>query len=178
MITPPETIFPTPFRSPTLVVERSWIDYNGHMNVAYYVVMFDRAIDGLFEALGIGRAYVEERRASFFTVALQVRYLRELTLGTAAYATIQLLETDAKRLRVFQELRATEDDALSATAEQVFLHVDMGSRRAAPVPEDVRSRLNAVVAAHAALGTPAGAGEPIGLKPIRRAQPSASAQYS
>ena len=45
---------PAPFRSSTQTVEPEWIDYNGHMNVAYYTLAFDRALDELFEALGIG----------------------------------------------------------------------------------------------------------------------------
>ena len=62
-------------------IEPQWIDYNGHLNMAYYNVMFDRAIDQLWLQLGIGPGYMKERNGSTFTAECHVRYLVEIHLG-------------------------------------------------------------------------------------------------
>ena len=72
---------PAPFLSSVMQIEPQWIDYNGHLNMAYYNVMFDRAIDELWLVLGIGPAYKKTRNGSTFTAECHVRYLREIHLG-------------------------------------------------------------------------------------------------
>ena len=150
-----------PFRASPMRVREEWIDYNGHMNVAYYVLLFDRCVDEAFMTLGMGPEYVARRNASFFTVEIHIHYLRELTAGARVEATLQLLASDAKRLRVFMQLHDAETGALSATADQLFLHIDMASRRTAPFPDDVTARVEAMRAAHATLPWPDGAGRAI-----------------
>ncbi|MDU3042099.1 acyl-CoA thioesterase, partial [Bradyrhizobium sp.] len=70
-----------PFLSQIMQIEPQWIDYNGHLNMAYYNVMFDRAIDQMWAELGIGPAYMKDRQGSTFTAECHVRYLREIHLG-------------------------------------------------------------------------------------------------
>ena len=70
-----------PFLSSVMRIEPQWIDYNGHLNMAYYNVMFDRAIDQMWLQLGIGPSYMKERHGSTFTAECHVRYLREIHLG-------------------------------------------------------------------------------------------------
>ena len=74
----PEPAFFAPFVSSVMRVEPGWIDYNGHLNMAYYNVLFDRAVDEVYELIGCGLAYVERTRHSTFTAEVHVRYLREL----------------------------------------------------------------------------------------------------
>src|SRR6202008_825399 len=71
-----EPIFFAPFVSSVMKVEPAWIDYNGHLNMAYYNVLFDRAVDEAFELLGCGLDYVKTHRHSCFTAETHVRYLR------------------------------------------------------------------------------------------------------
>src|SRR6185295_13779718 len=54
-----------------------WTDQNGHMNVAYYVLAFDRATDTLYNELGIGWSYLDRTGRSLFTLAMNVDYLGE-----------------------------------------------------------------------------------------------------
>ena len=96
---------PTPFLSSVMQIEPQWIDYNGHLNMAYYNVMFDRAIDELWLELGIGPPYMKERHGSTFTAECHVRYLREIHLGDPVQVSILLVDADEKRLHTFQELR-------------------------------------------------------------------------
>jgi acyl-CoA thioesterase FadM len=104
MLERPETAVPTPFVSSVMRVEPGWIDYNGHLNMAYYNVLFDRAVDEVYELLGLGLAYVEVSRHSTFTAEVHVRYLRELRVDDPVRVTFQLLGYDAKRLHYFEEL--------------------------------------------------------------------------
>ena len=76
-----EPVFFAPFVSSVMGVEPAWIDYNGHLNMAYYNVLFDRAVDEAFELLGCGLDYVKTRQHSCFTAEVHVRYLRELHVG-------------------------------------------------------------------------------------------------
>ncbi len=82
---------PAPFRSSVMQIEPQWIDYNGHLNMAYYNVMMDRAIDQMWLHLGIGPAYMKERHGSTFTAECHVRYLREIHLGDPVQVTVYLL---------------------------------------------------------------------------------------
>src|SRR3979411_3396017 len=84
--------------SSVMQIEPQWIDYNGHLNMAYYNVMFDRAIDELWLKLGIGPGYRNERNGSTFTAECHVRYLREVHLGDPVQGSVLLGDADEKRL--------------------------------------------------------------------------------
>src|SRR6202451_4235649 len=117
MLERPETIVPTPFVSSVMRVEPGWIDYNGHLNMAYYNVLFDRAVDEVYEVLGLGLDYLKTKQHSTFTAEVHVRYLRELNAGDPVRVTFQLLDLDAKRLHYFEELHHAEENWLSDTSE-------------------------------------------------------------
>ena len=128
-------------------VEPAWIDYNGHLNMAYYNVLFDRAVDEVYELLGLGLDYLKTRRHSTFTAEVHVRYLRELQEGDPVRVSFQLLDYDEKRLHYFEELHHAEEGWLSATSENMALNVNMdveenravsGRRHGAPCPHEGR----------------------------------------
>ena len=100
-------------------IEPQWIDYNGHLNMAYYNVMFDRAIDQFWLELGIGPDYMKERHGSTFTAECHVRYLREIHLGDPVQVSVLLIAADEKRLHTFEELRHATEGWLSATSENM-----------------------------------------------------------
>jgi acyl-CoA thioester hydrolase len=141
-------------------VEPAWIDYNGHLNMAYYNVLFDRAVDEIFEVLGCGADYVKQG-FSTFTAEVHVRYLRELHDGDPVRVTIQLLDYDDKRMHYFEQLWHAEQSWLSATSENMSLHVDMAAKKTAPLPPAILARLDQMKAAHARLPLPDGAGRRI-----------------
>jgi acyl-CoA thioester hydrolase len=82
-----EPVFFAPFVSSLMRVEPQWIDYNGHLNMAYYNVLFDRAVDEVYELIGIGSEYLKNHRHSTFTAEIHVRYLRELNEGDPVRVT-------------------------------------------------------------------------------------------
>src|SRR5271169_5537701 len=118
MLERPETAIPTPFVSSVMRVEPGWIDYNGHLNMAYYNVLFDRAVDEVYELLGLGLDYLKAQAHSPFTAEVHVRYLRELNANDPVRVTFQLLDFDAKRLHYFEQLYHA-DGWLSATSENL-----------------------------------------------------------
>ena len=159
-----EPVFFAPFVSSVMAVEPAWIDYNGHLNMAYYNVLFDRAVDEAFELLGCGLDYVKNRKHSCFTAAVHVRYLRELHAGDPVRVTFQLLDYDAKRMHYFEQLFHASEGWVSATSENMSLHVDMAAGKTAPFPDDVASCLARMQAAHRRLPRPEAAGRRIAMR--------------
>jgi acyl-CoA thioester hydrolase len=161
---PPDPAMPAPFVSSVMRVEPAWIDYNGHLNMAYYNVLFDRAVDEVYEVLGLGLSYVETTKHSTFTAEVHVRYLRELLVDAPVRVTFQLLGFDTKRMYYFERLVHAEEGWLSATSENMALNVDMRVKKTAPFPASVMERLALMKAAHDKLGVPDGAGRRIAIK--------------
>lgn len=142
-------------------VRHEWIDYNGHMNVAYYLLAFDHATDAVLDRFGIGKAYVAAENRSVFVVDAHLTYAREVTEGTPLRFDSLLLGADAKRLHLFHEMRHAEEGWLAATAEFMLLHVDLGTRKTGPFPSAVAAALAGQAAAHAVLPRPPQAGRAV-----------------
>ena len=158
---------PAPFLSSIMQIEPQWIDYNGHLNMAYYNVLFDRAVDEAYELLGCGLAYLEQTRHSTFTAEVHIRYLRELHAGDPVRVTFQLLDFDNKRMHYFEQMFHAEDGWLSATSENMVLHVDMTAKKTAPFPQILAARLQRMKDAHARLPMPDGVGRRIAMPPAQ-----------
>lgn len=156
---------PAPFVSKPMELEKEWIDYNGHLNMAYYNVLIDRAVDEAFFLVGLGPDYVRERGASFFTAEAHIRYLRELSANTPVRVAIRLIDYDAKRLHLYAELHHATEDWISATSEQLALHVDLVSKKVSPFPDDILERLAMMKSAHRTLPLPSEIGRAIGMPP-------------
>jgi acyl-CoA thioester hydrolase len=152
-----------PIRSSVMSVESHWIDYNGHLNMAYYHVLFDRALDEVFARIGADRRYVAEAQHSIFALEAHVCYLRELRAGDKVAVETVLLAHDAKRVQLFQTLLNLDRDVIAATSEQVGMHVDLRSRRSAPFPAEILARLGRLASAHARLPRPERAGRRVSL---------------
>ena len=167
-------LFFAPFVSSRMRVEPQWIDYNGHLNMAYYHVLFDRGLEEAFALIGLGQDYAASRGMSYFAVECHVRYLRELQAGDPVRVTLQLIDSDSKRLHYFLELRHATEGWLSATSENLSIHVDMASRRVAPFPPDILTNLAILKASHAGLKRPEALGRTIGVQ--RRSDAPAQAK--
>jgi acyl-CoA thioester hydrolase len=144
-------------------VRPEWVDYNGHMNVAYYVMVFDHGTDRLLDHLGLGRIYRDADGRSVFVVEAHVTYDRELKAGDEVAVSSRILGRDDKRLHVFHEMRRVDDEALAATSELLFLHVDMSTRSATPFPDAAKARIDALIRMQSGLPLPDRAGRAIGL---------------
>jgi acyl-CoA thioester hydrolase len=154
---------PAPFVSRAMEIEKDWIDYNGHLNMAYYNVLFDRCSDDAFELMGLGSNYARDRKLTIYTAEVHVCYVQELHLGDSVTVTFQLIDRDDKRLRAYQEIRHV-DGWLAATSESLSLHVDMAGPKVASFPGDIMEKVDAMAAAHASLPMPERAGRSIAIK--------------
>ncbi|XOV86438.1 MAG: thioesterase family protein [Pseudomonadota bacterium] len=151
-------MFESPIICPPARVESEWIDYNGHLNMAFYNLIFDRAVDAVFNTLDIGAAYVKREQASCFTLEAHVCYLNEVAEGDLLSITFQLLDYDQKRMHFYQEMYHADAGYLAATSEQLSMHVSMESRRSAPYPDRVLGSLADMMNAHRNLPRPERAG--------------------
>ena len=145
-------------------VAPEWIDYNGHMNVAYYVLAFDRATDRLFDYLGIGERYRQTSGHSIFALEAHVTYERELRAGDPFEIATRLIDADRKRLHLFHAMSRADDSELAATIEVMGLHVDMSGPRAAPLPDDAFAKIEALLAHHRILPKPPQLGRKIAIR--------------
>ncbi len=135
-------------------VRPEWIDYNGHMNVAYYVLAFDHATDAWFDLLGLGEKYLKATNCSIFQVECHVNYFQEVTAGTPLRFELQLFDFDTKRMHYLSRMYHRDEGFLSATCEWMALHVDLAARRSTALPEATLAKLGEIKDAHAGLERP------------------------
>jgi len=157
----PDLPFPAPFSEYEAVVRPDWIDTNGHMNLAFYIQIFDRGTAALFNALGIERSYQQAKHCGAFAAETHTVYDREVLLGERVRVASLLLGRDSKRLHVAHEMFHAESGYRVAMEEIMFLHVDLTARRVVPFLPEARSAIDAALVTHAQLPRPAGIGRSI-----------------
>lgn len=141
-----------------------WIDYNGHMNVAYYVLAFDQATDAFLDYIGLDHGYKAKANVTTFVADMNVTYVREVVQGDPLRFTTQLLEFDDRKFRYFHSMYHASEGYLAATNELLSLHIDLSVRRVGPMGTAIVERLQQVLDAHAALPMPKGAGRVLGMR--------------
>ncbi len=123
-------------------VQDAWIDYNGHLSEAYYVLVLGHATDAVMDAVGIGPDYRSANDASLYTVEAHIRYVDEVSAGADLEVRSSIIGTAPKLLWIWHELWA--DGRLRATEEILGVHVRAGS--SSPFPDDIASRARAACA--------------------------------
>ncbi|MGB5165200.1 MAG: thioesterase family protein [Woeseiaceae bacterium] len=118
-------------------VRPEWIDHNGHMNVAYYVVAFDEATDAIYEHWGLGMKYPEKSGCSVFTLGMNVDYLAELFIDDAVRVTTQLVDTSDKCIHYFHQMLHGDSGQLIATNECLCMNVNLDTRKSQPFADDI-----------------------------------------
>ncbi len=139
---------PAPIESYRAEVLPAWIDNNNHLNMGYYVVVFDEATGGFFRAVGLDRPYRQKYNVTTFSLEAHVNYVREVGLGDPLRFTTRLIGFDTKRIHYFHEMHHATEGFLAATNELMSLHVSQETRRAAPMAPEVLEKLAAVKARH------------------------------
>jgi acyl-CoA thioester hydrolase len=145
------------------VVRAEWIDHNGHMNMGYYLVVFDLATDEFMRWVGLGAEHRRRHGVTTFCLEAHVTYRREVRAGDPLRFTTHLLAHDARRMHYIHAMYHATDGYLAATNELMSLHVALDTRRGAPMSADVLARLATIQSAHDALPRPAQVGRSIGL---------------
>ncbi|MEO0958638.1 MAG: thioesterase family protein [Pseudomonadota bacterium] len=160
----PEVPSAAPIRTAVQTVESGWIDYNGHMNVAYYTLAFDRALDEIYEALDIGPSAVESRGQGPMALQTQIHYRAELLEGEGFHCEAVLLDADHKRCHAFLRMVRERDGVTAACYETLSVNVDLAARRSAPYPEAVAKGLQRQRDLHRDLTRDEAVGARIGIR--------------
>jgi carnitine 3-dehydrogenase / betainyl-CoA thioesterase len=127
-------------------VRPEWIDYHGHMTDSRYLQVFGDATDVLLRYAGVDDAYRRSGRG-LYTVESRVTHKAQARSQEPLYVMTRVLEVDDKRVRLQHALHRAGDDALVASAEQLYVHVSTAEGRAAPLDAAVRARLAEIQAA-------------------------------
>jgi acyl-CoA thioester hydrolase len=144
-------------------VRDEWIDYNGHMNVAFYVLVFDQATDAFLDYIGLDRAYRDHSKTTTFTAEGHITYDREVMRGDPLRVTTQLLGYDEKRLHHFHAMYHAEKGYLASTCEFLSLNIDSTRRRVAPMGQEIILRAKTLWDDHKQLPRPAQSGRSVSL---------------
>ena len=148
---------------PEMEIRPEWIDFNGHLNMAYYSVLFDEGCSPDFQALGFDEAYRTDPGYTTMVADFRIRYLRELHLGDRVRCSFQIVRVGAKAFHFCQELFHS-DGWVAATSETVSLHVDMKARKVVPYTAARRKALDDMAAQHAQWPVPDWVGLPLGVR--------------
>jgi len=160
----PELVTRAPLDIHRSTVKPEWVDWNGHMNVAYYVTAFDQASGAFMRNMGLGRPYVEGKLGMTFVLEMHITYDRELREGAPMQFKTQLLDCDAKRVHLFHEMYHAEQGYLAATNEAIVMNIDYTTRKSGPFPPQAAERLEQVWAVHKTVPKPAKSGRLMGLR--------------
>lgn len=111
-------------------VKPEWIDYNGHMNMGYYLVAFDHiATDRFYDSMNVGVAHKQALGKTTFTLGANIDFIRELMAGDRLRVTSQLADYDHKRLHYIHCMYHAEEGYLAATNECLGMYIDLSTRR-------------------------------------------------
>jgi acyl-CoA thioester hydrolase len=144
-------------------VRPEWIDHNQHMNMGYYLVVFDFATDAFLAWVGLDEAHRRERRVTTFCLEAHITYHREVGAEAPLRFTTVLLAHDDKRIHYFHQMYHATEGYLAATNELLSLHVSQATRRSAPMAPEILARLAEIQRAHDALPRAPQVGRVIGL---------------
>lgn len=150
------------------VVRPEWIDYNGHLNVGYYALVFDYSTDAFLDALGLDAPGRKRMGVTTFTLESHFTYQREVVEAEKLRFTTQLLAFDKKRIHYFHTMIRERDGEISATNELMSLHVSNETRRTTPFHPEVMDRLREFSATHSTIPWPPEVGQVIGLSSNRK----------
>lgn len=150
------------FRSATHTVTGEWTDFNGHMSMAYYPLLFEMLGLSIVEDLGLGAEYVRTENRSLFTIEAHMRFLRELHEGDRVYSVFRYVDNDHNKFVYAQELYH-EDGWLSATLEVLALHVDILARKSASFQKDTLALFEALALEARAHPKPGYLGSAVGI---------------
>ncbi len=146
-------------------IQPQWLDYNDHLNVAYYVLIFDNAGEAFVRTIGLGEEVTRQTGISWAILENHVIYNREVTLGQTVDIGMQLLDYDHKRLHLYMEMYVTgEQGYLAATIEQMVMCMDLNTRRSTNLPQPVQDKVKSLAEEQRHLQRPKNIGRKIGIR--------------
>ena len=110
-------------------VIKEWTDYNGHLNVAYYVKIFDLAADVMLDNFKMGGNSAKQDKKTTFVAEMYTAYKQEVRLGEEVETHLTYVDHDKKRIHYRLSMFHKEKKYLAATNEVLSLYVDLNQRK-------------------------------------------------
>jgi acyl-CoA thioester hydrolase len=148
----------------TFTILPEWIDHNGHMNVAYYVLVFDQSLDVLLEEIELTRDYRAQSGNTVYVLETHVSYVQEVKESDQVEISCRVIDCDEKRIHLYLEMHHVEDGFLAATSEQMVFHIKASGPKAHPMPDHILQNLQRLQSAQAHLPKPERLGSQIGIR--------------
>jgi acyl-CoA thioester hydrolase len=148
------------------------LDYNGHLNVAYYAVLFEDAARAIFGRYDVSQAYRERSDCALFAAEVHTVFLREVPAGESVSIYYRLVEAAGSKLHGMFFMVRAGDGSLAATQEIMFLHIDLNRRKTAPLPQPQAGRLAELQARQRSLPEPPEKGRFVGQRKPNPAAPA------
>ena len=123
-------------------VKTEWVDYNNHMNLAFYILLFDTAWETMLEKFNIGRVSAINQKRSTFAVESHTVYNQEVKVGEEVDLNLVFLDHDKKRLVYKLEMLHKQDRYLAATTEVLSLYVDLSIRKVTEIETEKSELIN------------------------------------
>ena len=108
---------------------KEWVDYNNHLNMAYYVLIFDQACEVLLEKFKMGAVSAENERRSTMVVETNTRYIGEVKEGDEVDIMLTFFDHDKKRLHLSLDMIEKQTNKISASIEWLSLYVNLETRK-------------------------------------------------
>ena len=118
------------------IIKKEWIDYNNHMNMAYYVLIFDDVWEIMLEKFLMGEKSAKSSNRSTMVVETHTTYNSEVKLDDEVEINLSFFDHDKKRLHYKMEMIDKSSGKLSATLEMLSLYIDLGKRKVTEFEED------------------------------------------
>ena len=110
-------------------ITNDWVDYNGHMNMAYYVLIFDQAWEVALEKFKMGESAAKSQQRSTMVVETNTKYINEVKENEEVDINLIYFDHDKKRLHLKMEMNEKKTNKLSASMEWISLYIDLGKRK-------------------------------------------------
>ncbi len=144
-------------------VQAGWVDYNGHLRDAYYLLICSFASDGLMEHIGLDEAGRARSGHTLYTLECHLNFLAEVKLGVEVQVRTQLLGHDRKRLHIHHLIERCDDGQVVAESEQMLMNIDTATGRSAAFAVQVAEQIQALAMEQVEVPRPTCVGRLIGL---------------
>ena len=118
------------------IIKKEWTDYNNHMNMAYYVLVFDQIWEIILEKFKMGEQSAKTTKMSTMVVETHTTYNNEVKEGDEVEINLTFFDHDKKRLHFKMEMIEKSSKKLSATLEMLSLYIDLNKRRVAEFEDE------------------------------------------
>ncbi|MEL6308370.1 MAG: thioesterase family protein [Chloroflexota bacterium] len=133
------------------IIPKDYLDVMGHMNVRYYMALFDEGGWSFFRALGMDEAYYRDNNAGGFALRQYITYVAEARVNETVAVHTRIIARSDKRIHFVHFLVNESNQTVSATMEGIGSHADLTQRRTSPYPLHIVAKMDAMLSEHNAL---------------------------